>query len=282
MKQPIQSFEIEIARKAKDLFPYSLAAEVLLAEGEILNNAITITLHGSGDNKEHGRNLKKNESLLGPVMIFNFPDHDIPDWNTYDFQKSTFGTIDELLPVIFLLKQCLDFGIKKITLYGFSAGGGALINVLAVLNSEKYSEELKRIGVTQQDRKAIIDSLRNGLIILDCPLRSVDEIIDFRGASSDMLILAKKYRDNDMRPIDSLAGLHDLGLNILLHFKNEDEVFSDRDVSIYIDRLKRYNHTGNTTVILGSSGKHHDLSFPLWDHYREYIRHSVASRRSLK
>tara|TARA_R110000868_G_scaffold163812_4_gene396198 strand:+ start:1018 stop:1866 length:849 start_codon:yes stop_codon:yes gene_type:complete len=282
MKQPIQKFEFDIAQKAKELFTYSLAAEVLLDDCEILNNAVTITLHGSGDNKEQGRNLKTNKYLQGPVMIFNFPDHDIPDWNTYDFETSTFGSIEELLSAFFLLKQCLDFGIEKISLYGFSAGGGALINILAVLNSDKHANDLKRIGITQYDRLMIINALSNGLIILDCPLRSVDEIIDFHGETPDMVILSKKYRENEMIPINRLDGLRGLSLNILVHFKNEDEVFSDRDVNVYVERLKKYNKNGKTIVICGSSGKHNDPSIPLWKQYCEYLQQPAVTRRPMK
>jgi hypothetical protein len=271
IKTPAQNLETQIAEHAKNLFSYSLDAKVLLADDEVLNDAVTITLHGSGDNKEHGRNLHKNGYLQGPVLIFDFPDHDIPDWSKHDFVHSTFGTIDEILPLLFLLKQCLDFGINKISIYGFSAGGGALINTLAVLNSDKYASELERIGITQADRKQIIHSLSFGLMILDCPLRSVEELIAFRGASDDLVILAKKYRENNMVPIERLDGLQGLGLNILAYFKDQDEVLSGRDVSIYTERLKKFNGSGSTTVICAPSGNHHDISAPLWERYRELI-----------
>lgn len=264
----LSDFATEIEETAAPLFSYRLNSHVLLSAGEELKDAITLTLHGSGGNQQQGRHLKESGYLQGPVLVFDFPDHDIPDWNTYDFVKSAFGTIHELLPVLFLLKQCLDRGLNKISLYGFSAGGGVLINVLAVLASDRYPSELTRIGITQSDRVRILSALRRGLMILDCPLRSVEEIIDFRGRSNDMVILARKYQENNMVPIQRLDGLTGLDLNILLYFKTGDEVFANRDDQLYIDRLKTFNSGGKNTIVTGPSGKHHDPSIPLWKAYQ--------------
>lgn len=271
MQRLEKKLEVEIAAKAKELFPYSLDTEILLGEEEVLSDSITLSLHGSGANKEHGRDIKSNSYLQGPVMIFNFPDHDISDWDTYDFVHSAFGTIDELLPVLFLLKQCLDNGITKISVHGFSAGGGVLVNVLAVLNSDGYADEFERIGIKHSDRQQMISALRAGIIMLDCPLRSIGELIDLRGETEDLTILAKKYRENNMIPIDRLEGLQGLGLNILLYFKDNDEVFSNRDENLYAERLNTYNASGQTTVIRGPSGQHNDPSLPLWEHYRDMV-----------
>ncbi len=269
MQTAVQQFENDLVKKAHSLFTYSMGTKVLVSDGDSLKDGVTITLHGSGANKDIGRRLKERGLLRGPVIIFNFPDHDIPNWNTYDFSQSTFGTIDELLPPLFLMKQCLDHGIDKISLYGFSAGGGATVNLLAVLNSEKYAHELERIGITHNDRGMILEAVRKGLVLLDCPLKSADEIIAARGAEKGLVECDRHYRLNEMRPIDRLDGLEGLDLNILLYFELNDEVLSNRDDQLFIDRLKTYNAGGATTVVTGSTGGHNKLSQPLWDEYKK-------------
>jgi|GEM_PF-756137 len=271
MQTAVQQFENDLVTKAHSLFTYSMGTKVLVADGDSLKDGVTITLHGSGANKDIGRRLKDRGLLCGPVIIFNFPDHDIPNWNTYDFSQSTFGTINELLPPLFLMKQCLDHGIEKISLYGFSAGGGATVNLLAVLNSDKYAHELEQIGITHNDRGMILEAVRKGLVILDCPLKSIDEIAAARGPGQWSIILDRQYRLNEMRPIDRLDGLEGLELNVLLYFELNDEVLSNRDDQLFIDRLKTYNAGGTTTVVTGSTGGHNTLSRPLWQAYEKLI-----------
>ncbi len=275
MQTVAQQFENDLVKRASHLFSYSLGTKVLVIDGDSLKEGVTISLHGSGANKDLGRMLKDRRLLRGPVITFNFPDHDIPDWNTYDFTQSAFGTINELLPPLFLMKQCLDHGIEKISLYGFSAGGGVTVNLLAVLNSDKYAHELERIGITYNDRGLILEAVRKGLVILDCPLKSADEIIAARGPEKGLVVCDQHYRLNEMRPIDRLDGLEGLDLNVLLYFEQNDEVLSNRDDQLYIDRLKTYNAGGITTILTGSTGGHNSLSRPLWNAYEKLFTHKA-------
>ena len=76
-------------------------------------------------------------------------------------------------------------------------------------------------------------------MILDTPLKSIEEIIDFRGPTKELEILAKNYQENAFRPIDSLERLKQLRLNILLHFQENDEVLSNRDDEIYMPSIEK-------------------------------------------
>ncbi len=41
-----------------------------------------------------------------------------------------------------------------------------------------------------------------------------------------------------MEPIDALEGLENLSLHIVVYFQNPDEVLSNRDDEVFIERLK--------------------------------------------
>lgn len=234
------------------------------------NNHVMICFHGYGDNYEVASSLKKLNSFDATLISFNFPEYDIKQGRKYDPSLASFGTINELLPALYVMKQTiLEQNLDSVDLYGFSAGGGALINALAVLNTSTYDPQLKKIGIESADKKKILSAIEKGTIILDTPLKSIEEIIDFRGSTEEFQILAKHYLDSNLRPIDSVKLLKGLSLNILLHFQEKDEVLSNRDDLIYIKRLEESLPEGNITVIIGNDGGHMTPHTSLWTYYSQ-------------
>ncbi len=102
-------------------------------------------------------------------------------------------------------------------------------------------------------------------------MKSIEEIIDFRGSTEELEILAKNYRDNSFKPIDSLKCLGELSLEVLLHFQEEDEVLSNRNDFVYTERLKTYQPKGRITVIIGNDGGHIKPHISLWNCYSQKI-----------
>jgi len=184
--------------QAQKVLNYDLGIELI--NPSAASSEITITCHGYGANKDIGYMVA--ERLDTPILTFNFPDHDIDD--DFDIHTSSFGTIREYLPVVFMLKACVENGISHINLYGYSAGGGAIINALAILNNPKYRESLAGIGVDDQDRSVIAQAVSNGLIILDTPLKSVTEILSIRPNDVAMQILAVRFSANGFEAIDAI------------------------------------------------------------------------------
>ena len=70
-----------------------------------------------------------------------------------------------------------------------------------------------------------------------------------------------------MNPIDNLLLLSGLKLNFLLHFQNPDEVLSNRDDELFVERLRSVN-AGNTKVITGFDKGHAGRHTVLWDYYK--------------
>jgi hypothetical protein len=226
------------------------------------NASIMVCLHGYGNDHRHAERIK-TAGVEETLVSFNFPDHH----GRSQWRVPTFGSIQEILPALHVLKTCVvDGKAEKINLYGYSAGGGAVVNLMAALKTSKHDAELKKIGITAEEKKQIISALEKGVVILDTPLKSVEEIIDHRGSSLFLFCAAKRYQWNGFRPID---GLHHLdGLNIIVHFQDPDTVLSNRDDELYIEKLKKGNTRGKTEVVIGSDeGGHAALHPTLWKFY---------------
>lgn len=107
--------------------------------------------------------------------------------------------------------------------------------------------------------------IQKGIVILDCPLKSIEEIIDFRGCNEEFRILKDKYTENNFRPIDSLAYLKGLSLNIILYFQEKDEVLSNRDDQLFIKKLKQSQP--KSEIIIGDEKGHMSSHLSLWKAY---------------
>ena len=246
-------------------FAYDLGIKVLPSSHP--DAQVTICAHGYGHSNKIADVMRSFQVFSDHIIGFNFPDYGITSQT--DHAKSSFGSIDEILPLLYILKRCVvDLHIPVINLYGFSAGGGAIVNALAALNQNRFDADLKKIGITSKDKKQIFGALKNGLIILNCPLKSVEEIIELRGKSREFEILALRYVKNNMRPIDAIGALEGMALNILLHFQKPDEILSNRDDVLFIERLRATNK-GDTTVVIGSEGGHNVFHASLWKQYKK-------------
>lgn len=254
----------KILHETKHPFSYNLGIKVFPSKQK--DAPIMICCHGYGANNQIGDCVHSSGVVKDHIISFNFPDYEL---RNYDPKKSTFGSINEILPLFYVLKKCVvDEQQEKIDLYGFSAGGAAIINMLAVLNHDTYDQKLNEIGISAEEKKKIRSALEKGIIILDCPMKSVEELMETRGKSEEFEILAKRYAVNAMRPIDSVQELKGLNLTILLYFENPDDILGNCDDQLFIDRLKKAND-GKTEVIIGSYGGHNSYHKSLWDSYRK-------------
>ena len=230
-----------------------------------------ICLHGMGGNYLQAALLQENSSLDCDFISFNFPDHDLP--TPYDAHQTSFGTPNEILPIVYVLKKCiLEEQLPNVDLYGFSAGGGALINTIAALNSTKFDPELAKIGIAHKEKIIILAAMQKGFILLDAPLRSIEEIIAFRGHAADLDIYQKRYVQNDMVPLEAIKRWHGLALSVLLCLPTKDEVLSNRDDQKIVDALQRENAQGKTYIIYEPiNSRHSDFHAALFAKYKSLI-----------
>lgn len=273
---PLKGLDFErlsqIALQANQNTPFDYALNASAYQGRSKDEEVLLVLHGYGASFRTGEELNRYRVLPQHILSFNFPDYgNAPD--TKKPEETAFGTVNEILPVAYLLKVLLiDNGLEKVHLYGFSAGGGALINTIAALNGRTCDKALSRIGINAPEKQQLLAALQRSRIILDRPLKSIEEIIAFRGSSHELAVLAARYRQHAMRPIDALAGLQGLRLNIMIHFQQSDEVLSNRDDREFLKRLKTYNSPGSTCIISRKTGTHTDFSLALLRAYAAFIK----------
>lgn len=245
-------------------FAYDLGLKII--PDKQADAQVTICCHGYGHSNEIVDVVNYYNVILDHLIGFNFPDYGIT--SEVDHAQSAFGSINEVLPLLYILKRCtVDLHMPVINLYGFSAGGGAIVNALAVLNQTTYDQDLQKIGITSEDKSKIVKALQGGLIVLECPLKSVEEIIELRGHSPEFQALAVQFSKNNMRPIDTIQALAGLSLHILLYFEQGDDILGNRDDQMFIDRLKAANG-GTTEVVFGTDGGHNGWHKNLWQKYK--------------
>lgn len=247
--------------------PFSYDLGVKIIPGRTLKNEVTICCHGYGHNHEIVDMVSSCGVFSGNLVGFNFPDYNIDPES--DHSKCSYGSINEILPLLYLVHYyACDLHIPIINLYGFSAGGGAVVNALAILNRSLHQEALAKIGITSESTKQIIAALERGMIVLECPLKSMEEVVAFRGKDKGLEILAAFYTKNHMNPIDVLPLLSGLKLDIVVHFQNPDELLSNRDDTLFVERLKKANK-GKTTVIIGCDGGHNSWHESFWNYLKK-------------
>jgi hypothetical protein len=235
-------------------------------------NKTMVTLHGMGGNYQIAEVVKERGRINETLVTFNFPDYSLGSRNSNP-TGLTFGSIKELLPALFVLKKTIaDNNLNEINLYGFSAGGGAIINILNVLTTETYDNDLKGIGITQAIKEQILKAIQKGIIILDSPLKSIGEIIALRGSSLELEWISSQYTKNKMEPIETLIRLHDLAFHILVYFETPDEILSNRDDQLFFERLEKANSKGTTVLIEGKNGSHTSAHPKLWNYYRQLTK----------
>jgi hypothetical protein len=249
--------------------PFDYSLNIVLLKGKTANSNVMLAFHGYGGDFRIGPILHSHGDISDHLISFNFPDHNVLD-RQLSINQLSFGTIKELLPPIYILKKlAVDLHVDKIDLYGFSGGGGALINVLAVLNSAKYDTSLEKIGISKLDKKAILEAVQKGWVLLDSPLKSIPELIDFRGNSLELDALLKQYSENLLVPIDNLEHLKGLNLNVLVYFENPDEVLSNSDDKLFAQKLMQANPNGKNIIIESNSGGHMRYHKKLFDAFNQ-------------
>lgn len=239
-------------------FHYNMSITILPSHNQ--NADVMLLLHGYGSDNSIASILQSYGHLSNHLIAFNFPDFRIED-RGYNLSKSVYGSIDEILPVIYMLNKLVVEGKHdKVNLYGFSAGGGALINTLTILNTDQYDQPLLSIGVGEQQKKQILAAIQNGWILLDAPLKSMK-----RGRDP----ISKRYNKNRFNPIDNISRLTGLTLNIILYWEVPDEILSNRDDALYSERLMAANLHGRTVILEGNTGGHISYHAPLFQMYKQ-------------
>lgn len=245
--------------------PFNYDLQIKILPGEKTESDVMICMHGMGGDSSLCGIMRANPAISYHLVAFNFPDHGS---RSDSIPSTSFGSFDEIAPALFVLKKSIvDGGADRVHLYGFSAGGGAIINILAVLNSNFYDPALSKLGIGEAEKKKILQSIQLGSVLLEVPLKSFDEVADLSG-NRDMKVLAERSRKNGMVPIENIKYLEGLSLNAFIYFANPDEALGNRDDDKFIQRLQAANKNGRTVSIAGRNASHLSYHPELWEAYK--------------
>lgn len=248
--------------------PFNYDLQLKILPYEKTDAELFICMHGMGSDSSIAEIMRSNPSIPFHIVAFNFPDYGL---RYRDSMKSTFGTFEEIAPALFVLKKCIvDGGADKVHLYGFSAGGGAIINILAVLNGSHDDKSLQKLGIDEMGKQKILQSIEQRSVVLEAPLKSFDEVAANFG-SPEIEMLAQRARKNEMTPIENIKKLSGLSLNFFLYFANPDQVLANRDDAEFIRRLQSANKNGHTVAVIGKNAGHIAYHPELWDAYKKFI-----------
>lgn len=255
--------------------PFNYDLQIKILPSEKPDAELLICMHGMGSDSSLCELMRSNPVIPYHIVGFNFPDYGL---RYRDISKTTFGTFDELTPALFVLKKSIvDGGADKVHLYGFSAGGGAIINLLAVLNTNRYDKSLQKLGISFTEKQKILQSIQQGSVILEVPLKSFDEIADIYGGRETQL-LAQRATKNGMTPIENIRKLKGLSLKFFIYFADSDQILGNRDDSEYIRRIQNANVSGQTVAIIGKNSGHITYHPDLWQAYKKFVDERNSQR----
>lgn len=255
-------------------------------QGERKFAPVTLILHGFGSDSDemikyiHGLNPRDH------LVSFNLPYYNA--FNRLFAGVSSIGTFDELAPLIFRLKTLIiDRGISKLNVYGFSIGGGVIVNTLMVLSGTCFDQRLTAMGIDTDAKKQILDALRKGFLLLDSPLQDIGCVQLERevakrceGLDQGMIEMCKKIAESTMAqcaerckisnlcPLNSFACIKHLGFSIILFLQDPDEILTNIHNEALIEHLTK-DTTHQVTVLRHDEEGHFGTHARIWEKYRE-------------
>ena len=94
---------------------------------------VTVCFHGWGGNYQIAEMLRYIPAIKDHLISFNLPFACSLDGQD-PLLSPSLGTIQEIIPILHVLHDCMEQRkLTSLNLYGFSAGGGTIVDLIAVL-----------------------------------------------------------------------------------------------------------------------------------------------------
>jgi hypothetical protein len=231
-------------------------------DSSVVNDGCTIFCHGFGGSQRCIQARHVLGLLPGTIVGFNF--FDAGETGITLFTKSCFAQENDIKTLLVVLALLDDAACPAFHLVGFSLGGGVIINMLArLVQYKKYGKFFHKLGISKSKADSIIARIKNGTIVLDCPLVDIfftlkERMPNICGLLHYIILPAitqGKYlpwKDTALKAAPIVRGLE---IPILVHFQYGDEIVTNRcDIPFYTSLCG-----ADTYVVLGNDGGHmHD------------------------
>jgi hypothetical protein len=197
--------------------------------------------------------------LPGTVVGFNFQDVTEGAFKV-KIGKSSVGQSADIASLVMVLKVLDECGLDAINLFGYSRGGATTITTLARLcEYTKHSEFFDRLGVTREQTERIVNKVKAGTIVLNCPLVDSRAVARYWFGSFDGMIMNSiipkimEHRPDQDQAIDAASVIQPHHFKILVHFQKNDTILGNT----LIDAAFYNNLKGpHTFLVIADEGGH--------------------------
>ncbi len=235
---------------------------------------VTIYCHGVNENQDHV-GLRLHYGLIeGHVIAFDFAD--VNENKGFNVTQTSFGQEHDTQALLYLLKQLDDAGsLPRFHLYGYSRGGAVVLNAIKQLKCyRKHKKLMKKLKISPAQARSILDKIKAGTVILDCPLLDMREVTKarFTGFNGFMDVIVGpfvtgfKYAPWNDQGIKSAFHCQELDLALLIHFQQPDKIVTNACDEKFYELIKG----ARTECVIGNDGGHFHKGETLAPAIREF------------
>lgn len=248
----------------------------------------TVYVHGYGDNYKFTVPLfQRNTYLLpGSIVSFNFQDVTEGAFKV-KVNKSSIGQSADIAAFVSVLKVLDECGVSSINLFGYSRGGATIITSLGRLCTyDDHAPFFNSIHVSKQQATQIIHKIKNGTIVLNCPLVHTRAVANYWFGNFGNTLLNSiiphimEHKGYEDQALKSAHIIQKENFKILVHFQKKDTILGNSLIdALFYKRLKGpytylviadeggHIHTGETLgkAVQAFKKKYHGAYYPIAD-----------------
>lgn len=247
-----------------------------------LADTVTVYAHGWGDSQKTIDYLHRNAAFLPDTIVgFDFVDANFGAFLP-SYKKSNFCQSGDIAPLVMVLAMLDNCGLETINLTGHSRGAGTILTTLARLKRyARYRRFFQKLGISKPQAARILEKVRRGVIILNCPLIDIDTIIKdklgwFKMDWATPLVrgcfvpVVTKYHPSGDSPLKAAWHLCTSGFTILIYTEQQDMIVGNKnDAQLYtiLESTDTYFCIGNDTGHVHTSSTLATASQALYNRY---------------
>lgn len=273
----------------------------------------TIYCHGLGGSGQKAAQRKQFYPSFAPgdLIVFNFPE--VID-SGYNPSHASIGQWPDIKVLLHILNLMRGRGETAIGIRGFSRGGAVVINSIAILQDDKnlYDKQLGDMGIDQGKRLAIINMIKNGHLVIECPITTVpaaiQQIIETKAAEISLdpdactcyasclnflgggccaeclnctvvpLVVAKEYNPFGECALDLSKKWNGFETPTLLRYVGQDDVVGDKHEDALFKNLQASNGASCTFLHKDlENSKHNSSSLSFKKAHNNFLKRNGAA-----
>jgi len=298
------SFQADKLKDYNKLVGYDLDCQIWKETREnVVSGQPSLLVHGFGASPVtmiEWTKVAGPNKIPGDIVTFRFAD--ATDTNTPDFSQLNLGQKSDMLSLLVAFKAMKDTtGNGGWNTYGQSRGAATIVNTLAILNKpvNTWHHTLQKSQITDEERVALLESIKKGVVVLETPLVTTASGIHGNGKlvinryvdlPDKMTSLLCSLGNNIVFPIISRGNYVPWGeqalssvdalpneLKVLLHFQHNDQDVSNQYDALFTKKMLDRLGKNNVWASYGDDGKK-ELDDETWQALQEAVQQGTVKR----